>query len=320
MRPMVPYTDLVVFSGSSCEPLTESICAYLGIDRGDAHVGRFPDGEIDIKIRRDVRGADVFVVQTGADPVNDNILELLLLVDTLKRASAGRITAVIPYYAYARKDRKDEGRVPISAKLVADLISKAGTNRVITVDLHAAQIQGFFDVPVDHLFAMPVFLDHFQKLDIPNVCVVAPDVGSIRLNRAFARRLNCDLVIVDKRRKSGTETEVLNLIGDVDGRNCIIVDDMISTGTSIVRATEAVRSRGAEKVYLCATHPVLCGKAVENLNGAEVERILVTDTLPTDGKPVDKLEALSVAPLLGEAIRRIHRSESVSHMFQKDRI
>ncbi len=315
---MEPYTDLVVFSGRSCEPLARSMCEYLGIPLGDAHVGRFPDGEIDIKIKRDVRGADVFVVQTGAHPVNDHILELLLLIDTLKRASAGRITAVIPYYAYARKDRKDEGRVPISAKLVADLISAAGANRVITVDLHAPQIQGFFDVPVDHLFAMKVFLDHFERLAIPNVCVVAPDVGSIRLNRAFARRLHCDLVIVDKRRVSGTETEVLNLIGDVRGKNCIICDDMISTGTSIVKATEAVRANGAEKVYLCATHPVLSGPAVQNLNGAEgVEKIIVADTVPTDDKPVERLEALSIAPLLGEAVRRIHRSESVSHMFDE---
>lgn len=314
---MEPYTDLVVFSGRSCEPLARNMCEYLGIPLGDAHVGRFPDGEIDIKIKRDVRGADVFVVQTGSHPVNDHILELLLLIDTLKRASAGRITAVIPYYAYARKDRKDEGRVPISAKLVADLISAAGANRVITVDLHAPQIQGFFDVPVDHLFAMKIFLDYFERLSVPNVCVVAPDVGSIRLNRAFARRLNCDLVIVDKRRVSGTETEVLNLIGDVKGKNCIICDDMISTGTSIVKATEAVRASGAEKVYLCATHPVLSGPAVENLNGVDgVEKIIVADTVPTSDKPVERLEALSIAPLLGEAVRRIHRSESVSHMFE----
>jgi len=312
------YTDLVLFTGNSSPNLAHKVCEYLGVELGDAHVGRFPDGEIDIKIRRDVRGADVFVLQTGSSPVNDHILELLLLVDTLKRASAGRITAVIPYYAYARKDRKDEGRVPISAKLVADLITAAGANRVITVDLHAAQIQGFFDVPVDHLFALPVFLEYFESLRIPNVCVVAPDVGSIRLNRAFARRLECDLVIVDKRRVSGQETEVLNLIGDVRGRNCIICDDMISTGTSIVKATEAVRARGAEKVYLCATHPVLCGNAVQTLNAAEgVEGIVVTDTIPTDDKPVHRLRALSIAPLLGEAIRRIHRSESVSYLFEK---
>ena len=312
------YTDLIVFSGNSCRPLAERICQYLEIPLGDAHVDRFPDGEIDIKIRRDVRGADTFVVQTGADPVNGNIMELLLLIDTLKRASAGRITAVIPYYAYARKDRKDEGRVPISAKLVADLISAAGANRVITVDLHAAQIQGFFDVPVDHLFAMPVFLDYFKKLALDPVCVVAPDVGSVRMNRAFARRLNCDLVILDKRRVSGTETEVLNLIGDVDGKNCIICDDMISTGTSIVKATEAVRANGAEKVYLCATHPVLSGNAVETLNAAEgVEKIVVTDTIPVDNKPVDRLEALSMATLLGDVIGRIHRSESVSYLFEK---
>lgn len=318
MTRMIPYTDLVVFAGNSCRPLAKRICEYLEIPLGDADVQKFPDGEIDIKIRRDVRGADTFVVQTGANPVNDHILELLLLIDTLKRASAGRITAVIPYYPYARKDRKDEGRVPISAKLVADLISAAGANRVITVDLHAAQIQGFFDVPVDHLFAMPVILDYFQKMNIPDVCVVAPDVGSIRMNRAFARRLNCDLVIVDKRRKSGSETEVLNLIGEAEGKNCIICDDMISTGTSIVKATEAVRSRGANKVYLCATHPVLSGNAVANLNGAEgVEKIVVTDTLPVESKPVERLEALSIAPLLGEAIQRIHHSESVSYLFEE---
>jgi ribose-phosphate pyrophosphokinase len=316
---MKSYHDLQVFSGNANPSLAQKMCEYLEIPMGDAYVGRFPDGEIDIKIRDDVRGSDVYVVQTTSTPVNDHVMELLLLIDTLKRASAERITAVIPYYGYARKDRKDEGRVPISAKLIADLITTAGADRVLTIDLHAAQIQGFFNVPVDHLFALPVFLKHFREMNIENVCVVAPDVGSIRLNRSLAKKLNCDLVIVDKRRHSGTETEVVNLIGDVRGKNAIICDDMISTGTSAVNATVAVRDRGAEHVYLCATHAVLCGNAVENLNGASaLDRILITDTIPLNGKQIDRLEVCSIAPLLGEAVRRIHRSESVSCLFEAD--
>jgi len=316
---MERYHDLQVFSGNANPALAQKICEYLEIPLGDAVVARFPDGEIDIKIRDDVRGSDVFVLQTTSTPVNDHLMELLLLVDTLKRASAERITAVIPYFGYARKDRKDEGRVPISAKLVADLITAAGANRVLTIDLHAAQIQGFFNLPVDHLFALPVFLRYFREMNLDNVCVVAPDVGSIRINRALARRLSCDLVIVDKRRHSGSETEVVNLIGDVRGKDAILCDDMISTGTSAIKATEAVHARGARRIFVCATHAVLCGAAVENLNAANgLERILVTDTIPLNGKQVRNLEVCSIAPILGEAIQRIHRSESVSCLFEMD--
>jgi ribose-phosphate pyrophosphokinase len=316
---MPQYHDLQVFTGNANRELAEKVCDFLEIPLGEAHVGRFPDGEIDIKIKEDVRGSDVFVVQTTSTPVNEHLMELLLLIDTLKRASAGRITAVIPYFGYARKDRKDEGRVPISAKLVADLISAAGANRVLTIDLHAAQIQGFFNVPVDHLFALPVFLKHFREMNLTDVAVVAPDVGSIRLNRSLASKLNSDLVIVDKRRVSGTETHVVNLIGDVKGKNALICDDMISTATSIVNATVAVRDRGAKKIYLCATHPVLCADAPERLNATDgIEAILVTDTIRVSDTPVSRLRVCSIAPLLAEAIRRIHRSESVSYLFESD--
>ncbi|MBI1853481.1 MAG: ribose-phosphate pyrophosphokinase [Planctomycetes bacterium] len=310
------YNDLQVFAGNANPALAEKICEYLDIPLGDAYVGRFPDGEIDIKINDDVRGSDVFVIQPTCAPVNENLVELVLMVDTLKRASAERITAVIPYYGYARKDRKDEGRVPISAKLMADLLTTAGAQRILTLDLHATQIQGFFNIPVGHLYAATVFLKHLKSLKLDNLCVVAPDVGSIKLNRRYSRDLKGDLAIVDKRRITPQSAEVVNIIGNVTGKNVVIVDDMISTGGSITEAAKAVKSRGAKDVYLCATHAVLCGGAVEKLNTTDVQRIIVTDTIPLGEKQVKNLDVLTIAPLLGEAIRRIHRSESVSYLFE----
>jgi ribose-phosphate pyrophosphokinase len=311
------YNDTIrLISGTAHPVLADAVARELGIARCDAHVGRFPDGEIDIKINDDVRGSDVFVLQPTCQPVNENLVELLLMVDTLRRASAERITAVIPYYGYARKDRKDEGRVPISAKLVADLLTTAGANRVLTLDLHATQIQGFFNIPVDHLYAATVILKYLKGLKLENLCVVAPDVGSIKLNRRYSRDLKGELAIVDKRRVTPQSAEVVNIIGNVAGKNVVIVDDMISTGGSVTEAAKAVKSRGAKDVYLCATHPVFVGGAVEKLNRLDVVKIVVTDTIPLGEKRVDHLEVLTIAPLLGEAIRRIHRSESVSYLFE----
>jgi len=308
---------LLIFSGNANKPLAKKVCASLGFDLGKAEISRFPDGEIDLKITEDVRGADVYVIQPTCPPVNENLMELLLLIDCLRRASSERITAVVPYFGYARQDRKAEGRVPISAKLVANLISAAGATRALSVDLHAPQIQGFFDIPTDHLYAAPVLIEHFRRLELKDVTVVSPDVGGIKMARAYAKRLNAGLAICDKRRSGPTETEVMHVIGDVQKRNVILVDDMISTGTSISEAARACRSHGAKEIFICATHAVLAGSAVEKLAKAPVKEVVVTDTIPLDGKEkqVENLRVLSIANLLGEAIRRIHHSESVSSLF-----
>jgi ribose-phosphate pyrophosphokinase len=308
---------LKIFSGTTHPKLAEEICAELGQTLGAATVGRFPDGEVEVKIHDDIRGADVFLVQPTCPPVNDSLIELLLMIDCCLRASADRITAVIPYFGYARKDRKDEGRVPISAKLVANMISAAGTDRVLTIDLHAAQIQGFFDIPVDHLYAKPVLAGYFAEQHWKKLKVVAPDVGSIRLARAYANTLGAGLAIVDKRRHSASSTTVENLIGEVDGCDVIIVDDMISTGGSIAEAAKTVKKFGAERVILGATHGVLCGNAPERLQEAPVEEVVISNTIPVGhGKQFDKLRVRSIAPLLARAIDRIHRSASVSALFQ----
>jgi ribose-phosphate pyrophosphokinase len=305
-----------VFCGNSGRELSLRICEHLNTRLGEATVQPFADGEIRVKIEEDVRGADVFVVQPTSPPVNTSLMELLLLIDALRRASAERITAVIPYFGYARQDRKDEGRVPISAKLVANMITAAGTDRVLSVDLHAHQLQGFFDIPVDHMYAAPVLTRYFRRLDLNDLTIVAPDVGSSKLARGYSKRLNAGLAIVDKRRVSDKDTEVLNVIGDVKGRNVLIVDDMISTAGSITQAAAAVRDLGAKDVYLAATHAVLCGDAMKRLDAAPVEQVVVTDTIPV---PEDKrkgyLRVLSTARLLGEAILRIHHAESVSRLF-----
>ncbi|MDC1142976.1 ribose-phosphate pyrophosphokinase [Planctomycetota bacterium] len=311
---------LKIFAGNSNRPLAEAIAANLEVPLGRARVERFPDGEIDVKIEEDIRGVDVFFIQSTCPPVNDNIMEMLLFADAAKRASAERITAVVPYYGYARKDRKDEGRVPISAKTVANCMSSSGIDRVLTMDLHAAQIQGFFDIPVDHLYAAPVLNSYFRELkaekDIQNMTIVAPDVGRSKVARGYAKRLNAGLAIVDKRRVSGEKTEVLDMIGNVEGQVCVIIDDMIATGGSIVDAANACKKFGSEDVYVACTHALFCGPAIERLSNAPIKECIVTDTVPVDGKSFPNLKLLSVSDLLAEAVRRIHFSESVSLLFK----
>jgi ribose-phosphate pyrophosphokinase len=307
--------DILVFSGNAHRKLAEDICAYLNVPIGEASVGLFPDGEVSVKVSQDVRGAEVFVIQPTCAPVNKNLMEILILIDCLKRASVERITAVIPYFGYARQDRKDEGRVPITAKLVANLITTAGADRVLTIDLHAAQIQGFFDIPVDHLYAQPVFINYFRELDLSNLVVASPDLGSIRMAWSYCKKLNAKLATVEKRRVSPEKTEVEFVIGDVEGANVLIIDDVISTAGTITQAAKILKKKGAEQVYIGATHPVLCGSAMERLQEAPVEEILVTDTIPLGDKENHRIRVLSVAPLLGEAMKRIHKHESVSSLF-----
>lgn len=306
---------LRIFTGTAHSRLASDICMHMGTPLGDAHVTPFPDGELNLKVDCDVRGADVFVVQPTSPPVHRNLFELLSFMDCLRRASADRITAVIPYYGYARKDRKDEGRVPINAKLVANLIVTAGADRVVAIDLHAAQIQGFFDIPVDHLYARPVLMEKLREIGADNAIVVSPDVGGTKLARAYAKDLGTDIAIVDKRRVSGSETVVENIVGDVENRDVILVDDMISTGGSISGAARIVKERGAKRVFIVATHAVLCGNAIEKLDACPAERILITDSIPPKDVMPARAEIVSVAPLLARAIDRIHRSESVSSLF-----
>ncbi len=307
---------LRVFTGRAHKKLAEDICSHMGVPLGAATVEPFPDGEINLKVECDVRGADVYVVQPTCPPVHENLFELLSYADCLRRASADRITAVIPYYGYARKDRKDEGRVPINAKLVANLLVASGYSRVVTIDLHAAQIQGFFDIPVDHLFARPVMIARVRQLGADQPIIVSPDVGGVKLARAYAKDLECDLAIIDKRRISGDTTVIEHIIGDVKGRDVVLVDDMVSTGGSIVDAARIVKQKGANAVFIVATHAVLAGKAVERLNTAEVEKILFADTIPLPITKIARLEVVSIAQLLARAIDRIHRSESVSKLFE----
>lgn len=311
--------DLKIFSGRANRELTSRICEYLGLPVGAISIGNFPDGEISCKIDEDVRGRDVFLVQPTCPPVNEGILELLIMIDSCMRASAERITAVVPYYGYARQDRKDEGRVPITAKLVANMITRAGANRVLAMDLHAAQIQGFFDVPVDHLYAAPVLSDHFarMKLNEDDVVVVSPDEGSTKRALWHAKRLGTRLAIVDKRRSSAEKTRQENIIGaSVDGKIALMFDDMISTAGSICGAAKKVHEAGAREVHVAATHGVLCGKAIENIQQAPIKNIVITDTIPLPPeKKIPQIRVLTVAHLLGEAIKRIHRNESVSKLF-----
>jgi ribose-phosphate pyrophosphokinase len=312
------YNDSIrLISGSAHPALAEAVAREMGLTLCDSHVGRFPDGEIDIKINDDVRGSDCFVLQPLAPPVNENWVELLLLLDCLKRASAGRVTAVMPYYGYARKDRKDEGRVPITAKLCANLLAKAGADRVLTVDLHAAQIQGFFDMPVDHLYSAPVLARHFREQRLTDLTVVAPDVGSSKMARGYAARLGGELAIVDKRRLSAEETQIGAVIGDVKDRNVLLIDDMISTAGSITQAARVCHEHGALSVRIAATHGVLCGPARERLRGAPVEEIVLTDTIPIDGTGLPNLTVLPIAPLLAEAIMRVHTEQSLSVLFSR---
>ena len=311
--------DLKIFSGRANAALAKKICDYLGIAPGAMSVGNFPDGETHSKVEQDVRGQDVFIVQPTCPPVNENLMELLIMIDSFKRASADRVTAVIPYFGYARQDRKDEGRVPITAKLVANLITRAGADRILAMDLHAAQIQGFFDIPVDHLTAAPVLDDFFRRMAVPpdKLVIASPDEGSIKRVMQHVNALGGSLVIVDKRR-FGNRVEQANLIGGpIEGKIVLVFDDMISTGGSICGAAHLVKRLGAEKVYIAATHGVLCGSALENLRNAPIESVVLTDTIPLPEQMVPNLTVLSVAPLLGEAIRRIHCHESVSRLFRE---
>jgi len=310
--------QLKVFTGNGNRPLARMICEYLNIPLGDADVGRFSDGEIMVQINENVRGTDVFVVQSMGRPVNEHLLELLLMIDALKRASAGRITAVLPYYCYARQDRKRMPRVPISAKLIADLLSASGADRVVSVDLHAGQIQGFFNVPFDHLLSAPVLAGYIQGLDVKDLVIVSPDAGGVERARQFARRLASDLAIIDKRRPSPNVSEVRHIIGDVVHRDVVLLDDMIDTGGTIANSAVALQAAGARRVFACCAHPVLSGQAYERLTESPLEKIITTDTIPVDKKrdPKNKIVVLSIAPLLGEAIKRINKSLSVSEMFQ----
>jgi len=313
---MIVRDKISIFTGSAHPKLAASIADMLDLPLGLAIVNRFPDGETNVKIDEDIRGSDVFIVQPTCPPVNDHLMELLLLIDCCKRASAGRITAVVPYFGYARKDRKDEGRVPISAKLMANLLVTSGVDRLLTIDLHSAQIQGFFDIPVDHLYARPVMMDYLSKGVTDKTVFVAPDMGSVKMVRAYAQHLNAGLAIVDKRRLDAENTTVENLVGSVDGMDVFLIDDMISTAGSITEAAIMVKRFGANKVFLCATHAVLCGDALAKIEKSDVEKVAVTDTIPQHNEMSDKFEVLSVSTLLSKAISRIHRHESVSSLFQ----
>ena len=313
-------TDFTLLSGNANLQLSQRIGNYLGVPLGDVSLGAFPDGEIRCKVNEDVRGRDVYLLQSTCPPVNDNLMELLIMIDSCKRASAERVTAVLPYFGYARQDRKDEGRVPITAKLVANLITRAGADRVLTMDLHAAQIQGFFDVPVDHLYAAPVLNEHFLNLGLPrdDLVIVSPDEGSIKRAIGHAKRIGGPVAIVDKRRTSAETTVQENVIGGpVDGKIVLMFDDMISTAGSICGAAKVLHDRGAREIHVATTHAVLCGPAVERLRNAGLASIVCTDSIPLSADQIlPQTQILSVAPLLGEAIKRIHRNESVSRLFQ----
>jgi len=309
--------SLQIFSGNAHRLLAQEICEYLGMELGRANTTRFPDGEFNFQIMENVRGADVVGVQPGHYPVDNHLLELLLMIDAFKRASAWRITAVLPYYCYARQDRKDKPRVPISAKLVADLLETAGASRALTLDLHAPQIQGYFDVPVDHLYASPVLVEHFKQLNLRNLTVVSPDAGGVERARFFAKRLDAPLAIVDKRRVDVDVSEVMHLIGDVKGRSTLIVDDIIDTAGTLVKTAEALVKEGATQVYAACTHAVLSGPAVERIAQSRITEVVATDSVPLSdaAKQMKKIRVLSVADLLARGIRSIHEETSISELF-----
>lgn len=307
--------ELKLFCGNSNRPLAERISAYLKVPISRADVSRFSDGEISVKIEENVRGTDIFIIQSTHAPA-EHLLELLIMLDAAKRASARRITAVIPYFGYARQDRKDQPRVPITAKLVADLLSVSGANRVLTMDLHAAQIQGFFDIPLDHLFAAPVFIRHIQRRKLSDLTLVAPDPGSIPMTRYFAQKLKTSLAFIDKRRFEKDKTMVMHVVGEVAGHNVVIQDDMISTASTLAKGATALDERGAKEIYAYCTHPVLSGEAIKNVANSSLTQVIVTDTIPLREDALNgKFEVVSVAELFGEAIDRIHREESVSSLF-----
>jgi ribose-phosphate pyrophosphokinase len=311
-----------IFSGTANEPLADEVCQFLGMQRGQAQVIRFRDGECYVQIQENVRGADVFVMQPTCRPVDEHLMELLLMIDALKRASARRITAVIPYFGYARQDRKDKPRSPISSKLVADLLTTAGANRALIVDLHTPQLQGFFNIPVDHLFASPVLVDHFRKLALPNLTVVSPDAGGVERARFFAKKVDAALAIVDKRRVEVNVAEVMHVIGDVGGRTCLIIDDLIDTAGTLVKTAMALMENGATSVYACASHAVLSGPAVENIMNSIIKQVVVTNTIPLTPEAEaartekgGKISVLSIAGLIGRAIQANHEETSVSKLF-----
>jgi len=310
--------DLTILTGNANPELAKDICRKLKVKLGNTSVGTFPEGEIQVKINENIRGKDVFIIQPTCPPPNDTLMELLILIDAARRASAERITAVIPFFGYARQDRKDQPRVPITAKLVANILTGAGAKRVLTMDLHAGQIQGFFDIPLDHLFAVNVFVDYLEKIKgLKNLVVVSPDVGGIKMARAYAKRLNAGLAIVDKRRKGSDSTEAINILGEVKGKNAIIVDDLISTGSSLVEAAEALKKQGTKDIYAAISHGVLVGNAIKNIEKSKaLKQLLITDSIPLDStKKHPKIKVLSIADLLAEAIKRIHKEESVSSLF-----
>jgi ribose-phosphate pyrophosphokinase len=316
MRP-TGYGDLKVFSGSAHTQLAKDICEFLGVSLGQARLRRFPDTEVSFQIDENIRGTDVFIVQPTCAPVDEHLVELLVMVDAFRRSSASRITAVLPYYGYARQDRKDKPRVPISAKLVANILSAAGTNRVLTMDLHKAQIQGFFDIPVDHLFAAPVIIDYLARQDFSLMTIVAPDAGGAERARAYAKRLGAELAVIDKRRSDDGTAEVMNVIGEVGGRTCVIADDIIDTAGTIQKGAQALMDAGAARVLACAVHAVLSGPALDRIDRSPLERLIVTNTIPVAEKRLKcgKIVELSVARLLGQAIRSIHEETSVSSLF-----
>jgi len=309
--------DLKIFTGTAHRDLAERICESLDIPLGSSAVTRFSDGEVYFQILENVRGEDVFIIQPTCRPVDTSLVELLVMIDAFKRSSARRITAVLPYYGYARQDRKDKPRVPISSKLVADLISTAGADRVLTMDLHVPQIQGFFDIPVDHLFASPVLVDYFNRLELEDLIVVSPDAGGTERARAYAKKLNTSIAIIDKRRLEANVAEIMNIIGEVEGKTAIIVDDIIDTAGTLVKSAEALLHSGARAVYACCTHPVLSGPAAERIRRSGITEVVVTDTIPLspEASGVEKIRVLSVADLLGKAIKSIHDESSVSSLF-----
>jgi len=311
------YGEIKIFGGRAHPSLTREICDYLNLPVGKSTAYNFSDGETFCQIDENVRGSDVFIVQPTCRPVNENLIELLIMLDAFKRSSASRVTAVLPYYGYARQDKKDAPRVPITAKLVADLISRAGADRVLTMDLHAAQIQGFFDVPVDHLFAAPVLLDAIRNLSIPDLVIVAPDAGGVERARAIAKRLGVGLAIVDKRRTAPNVAEVMNIIGDVAGKNTLVLDDIVDTAGTLAKTVDGLRRQGAQRILAAGVHGVLSGPAIDRIEASPLELVLVTNTTPVDEKVErsTKLRSFSVAPLLGEAILRIHENSSVSSLF-----
>lgn len=308
--------DVKIFTGNANKELAKKICKEMGVPLGDCEVGTFSDGEISVNVNETVRGFDVFVIQPTCPPVNDSLMELLILMDAFKRASAGRINAVIPYYGYARQDRKTKAREPITSKLIADLLSKAGADRILTMDLHAGQIQGYFDIPVDHLLGVPILAEYFKERIEKETVVVSPDLGGVTRARNFASLLDLPIAIIEKRRPKANVSEVMNVIGDIEGKNVIIIDDIIDTAGTITKAAKVLKNFGALSVSVCCTHPILSGPAIERIKNSEIEHFVVTDTIPlSEEKKIDNIEIVSVAPLFAEAIKRIYKNESVSTLF-----